>query len=538
MFKIVFIDDEAITLRLLTAVLDWESYGIEIAGCAEDGYAGLELCRRVKPDIVIMDIRMPKMSGVDLSEMIRKTNQTVKLIFLSAYAEFEYAQSAITNKVSGYLLKPVDEEKLEELIRKVVSEIESERQIRSQSESYLNSQSIRSIRLGYQAYLKAGIEETGTGYAGKRRASSKKAGTDMAEEGFTAGEGNFTGSEWSEFLPGFSGVMCIRFFCPADREELHLPESSVTEALDRSFPAEYICIYMNSYESFLLIRESVRPEQVSAALAAAGLMHRAGAAAFSKEGLYVSMQNAGKAADRSLYEKNTVIYDFHEMKKGVLSEVSFFAWQAAVLELTELGDASALIRRIEKLIDDALAGTADPEELYAALQDIFIWIRHAVVQNYSESELSKKVLRHADVLRLRACLTEDALKTYIRQELISAAEEIRRKIDETDSSSVVRRAKAYVEKHYGEQTFSLQGAADNVGMSKNHFSRVFHMETGMKFWDYVTEVRIRHARQLLTDPMLSIAEISSRVGYETESHFNRKFKEIQGITPGRYRREY
>ena len=114
MYKIVFIDDEAITLKLLEALLDWNSYGIEVAGTAGDGYAGLELCRRVKPDIVIMDIKMPHMTGVDLSEMLRKSNQTVKLIFLSAYAEFEYAQSAISNKVSGYLLKPVSRDALQE----------------------------------------------------------------------------------------------------------------------------------------------------------------------------------------------------------------------------------------------------------------------------------------------------------------------------------------------------------------------------------------------------------------------------------------
>ena len=115
---------------------------------------------------------------------------------------------------------------------------------------------------------------------------------------------------------------------------------------------------------------------------------------------------------------------------------------------------------------------------------------------------------------------------------------ILQEIEQTDASAVVRKARAYVAQHYGRQDFSLQETADYIGMSKNHFSRVFHNESGMKFWDYVTEIRIRRAKQLLTNPQLPIADISRSVGYETESHFNRKFKQLEGVTPGKYRKEF
>ena len=126
MYKIIFVDDEAITLQLLKCVLDWEELGITIAGTASDGREALDLCRSVCPDIMIADIQMPGMTGVMLSEMIRKSNRDMKIIFLSAYAEFEYAQSAIANKVSGYLLKPLDEDALEMLIRKITAELDQE----------------------------------------------------------------------------------------------------------------------------------------------------------------------------------------------------------------------------------------------------------------------------------------------------------------------------------------------------------------------------------------------------------------------------
>ena len=152
MYKIVFVDDEAITLQLLTCVLDWEELGITVAGTASDGREAYELFRNVKPDIIIADIKMPGMNGVQLSEMIRKSDRNVKIIFLSAYAEFEYAQGAIANRVSGYLLKPLDEEELAALIRKVVTELDAETSVHRHAAAARNDNLSRRVRKAYLAW--------------------------------------------------------------------------------------------------------------------------------------------------------------------------------------------------------------------------------------------------------------------------------------------------------------------------------------------------------------------------------------------------
>lgn len=105
MLKVVFIDDENVTLKLLSRIIDWESEGFTASGTASDGLEGLELCERVRPDVIIVDIRMPRMDGLSFIRELRGKEINTKLIILSAHDEFEYAQKAIPLGVSAYLLK-------------------------------------------------------------------------------------------------------------------------------------------------------------------------------------------------------------------------------------------------------------------------------------------------------------------------------------------------------------------------------------------------------------------------------------------------
>lgn len=127
MLKVILIDDEISTLRLLPRAIDWAALNLEICGTASDGEEGLRLFHRCAPDIIIVDIKMPRMDGLAFSRAVRESGHSVKIILLSAYAEFEFAQGALHLKISDYLLKPLDEEKLQEVLRRAIGEIEAER---------------------------------------------------------------------------------------------------------------------------------------------------------------------------------------------------------------------------------------------------------------------------------------------------------------------------------------------------------------------------------------------------------------------------
>lgn len=126
MLELVMADDEILTLQMLEKIVDWEQYGIAIAGTASDGRLALELIRERRPQLLITDICMPELDGLELIEAVRSEMPSLKIILLSAHGEFEYAQRAIECGVFGYLLKPLDDEKLRTLVGRAVEQIRNE----------------------------------------------------------------------------------------------------------------------------------------------------------------------------------------------------------------------------------------------------------------------------------------------------------------------------------------------------------------------------------------------------------------------------
>ena len=122
MLRILIVEDEEIIRRGLISVIDWAGMGCRVVGDASDGLAGLELLRAERPDVVLTDIRMPRMDGIAMAEHARAEGILPQLVFLTSYAEFDYAKKAIALQAADYLLKPVDEAELAALMRRIAAD--------------------------------------------------------------------------------------------------------------------------------------------------------------------------------------------------------------------------------------------------------------------------------------------------------------------------------------------------------------------------------------------------------------------------------
>lgn len=122
MLKLLIVDDEYYTCEGIKRAINWEKYNVEIAGVASDGRAAIEIVENSHIDIIITDIKMRGMNGLDMSETLRKNGYTGQIIIMSGYQYFEYAQRAIESNVKRYLVKPIDFEELEEVIRQISEE--------------------------------------------------------------------------------------------------------------------------------------------------------------------------------------------------------------------------------------------------------------------------------------------------------------------------------------------------------------------------------------------------------------------------------
>ena len=127
MVKLVVADDEERVCRLIVALGNWEELGIKVVGTAANGIQALELIRKEKTDILITDIRMPGLNGLELIEKVREISPDIKIMIISGYANFEYAQNALKQGVSDYLLKPINKDALNESLTKMVNQIETAR---------------------------------------------------------------------------------------------------------------------------------------------------------------------------------------------------------------------------------------------------------------------------------------------------------------------------------------------------------------------------------------------------------------------------
>ena len=121
-FKAVLVDDEENVRYLLADLLESFHLGIEVTGQAGDGEEALKLCRSLKPDLVISDIKMPGLDGIHMLEAVKKISPEIICVFVSAYTDFEYAKAAIANGARGYILKPVEPEEMYQLLKTVKAE--------------------------------------------------------------------------------------------------------------------------------------------------------------------------------------------------------------------------------------------------------------------------------------------------------------------------------------------------------------------------------------------------------------------------------
>ena len=129
MLKMIIIEDEKLEREGLVDFFDWNDMGVQIIGTACDGIEGMELAEHTKPDIIITDIKMPGMNGLDMSKKIKEILPETKIIILTGYGDFKFAKQAIGISVSAYILKPIEEEELISTVKSIVMECKKNKNI-------------------------------------------------------------------------------------------------------------------------------------------------------------------------------------------------------------------------------------------------------------------------------------------------------------------------------------------------------------------------------------------------------------------------
>ena len=533
MVKIFLAEDEKIVREGIKNGIPWERYGFEFAGEAPDGELAYPLILKSKPDILLTDIRMPFMDGLELAELVKKQLPGIRIMFFSGYDDFEYAKRAIKIGAADYLLKPVSSSQLLEALERLSEVIIQERNEKGYKLEFLKQQEERkrmerdrlfdtivSGKLGLQEILLKGQEHSLSLSApvynlvlfqprmvhGQESCMDQGVHFDeMIKEQF---EGRTEVVVFNRLTEGYAFLVMGN-----DQEDLEKRVALCSDRLVRlveSCPGmEYfggigapvrrlselrICFkaasrayawrYMLEYNQFLTAEAAVRLHDDSGSI--------------SLEGMDITKLG------------RDIVPNF--LKNGSVPEVKYF--------LEEYFEAcgnnfKSLIFRQYLLVDIYLAAVS------------------FVAQLGFEPEQVLKEFGDAETIRPWVGSAEAAVK-YAR-EILTKAVTLRTTCSQKKYRLVLDKARDYIENHYQDEDISLYIVSSTVNISPNHFSTIFSQEMGITFVEYLTKVRMEAAKELLLKTDLRASEIGYQVGYKDPHYFSYIFKKTHGITPKAFR---
>jgi len=483
MWKAVVCDDEYIVLEALSIMIDWEGLGIRLAGTAEDGLSALELIRRVKPDIVLTDIRMPGLDGLQLIETVLSEAPDTHCIVFSGFNEFEYVKRAIRLGVADYVEKPITEEAIGRALGKVLGRIERESAIRSME---------RKLQDTDEALLEKAVWELLL--FGKE-----------AEQA------------WREqFGPEGDRVAGVTVLAAA--EPFRLPEHPAWRAIHLRDDKHHLAVMFHYMDLPSAHWDSLVDELDDAGLAVGiSLTH-------PPEEAHASWREAVQAhkAAKLLGIRGAV--RFGELGSGSDNPYQLSALEEAILLALRAGSRTMVAEEADRFLREIRDSKPDPDAVENEMLKI-IYAAEEAVGEYRDPSGNP----HIEIAEAAA---EGRLSEWFRERLERLAEQAAASRDR-DKHSAIEKAKEYVVQNAFREV-SLQETASFVGLHPAYLSVLFKETTGETFIQYLTRNRVELAKSLLRKGM-KISEVSDRVGYMNPRHFGEVFKRHTGMTPGQYR---
>lgn len=524
--RILIADDEILICNLLARIIRFEELNLELVGVAHDGESLLRMIIENQPDIVVTDIYMPKLDGLEVVRRIRQSGQKCAFLIVSGYRQFEYAYNALKYDVLDFILKPIDEEEINRTLKKVAADI------RQSNEPSVggNTEALRryfiSTVLGSTSLDGADIESVNRDYLtrfkpGLFRALVFKLDYD---NDFNLVPENMSTiyDKMEELVDKRFGGLCNDILFERRFDGLHVT-MNYPEHCERKIISNLAEIYTDAVDTTSLF----------------GGMQITVCSSTSKNSLAEASQARAEACTaawtRRFVNNNGVIY----YKKTEAELIEPFCTKFLDLE-------SRIKKACETLNADAFSSCLD--EFFAFPIDIlshersrrfcsnlindFFEMHQKVICSFGDPEALKKDLLHTVHRMTSAHKYRNALKT----QFLKLFGEIENYADKQNKRPI-RMAIQHVEQNY-DKKIDLNSVSEYTKLSPVYFSHLFKKETGENFTDYLNGYRIKMAKQLLKNSDLSVKEISAKVGFQDPQYFSKLFKKTAGLKPIEYRKFY
>ncbi|WP_239616229.1 response regulator [Cohnella mopanensis] len=522
MYKAVLVDDENYDLEGLRQLIPWNELGIEVVCSENRSLAALSYIDQHPIDILVTDIKMPVLTGLELSRKALDRNPNLKTIFISGYQDFEYAKEALNLKADGYLLKPVDDDEIVELLRKVVTEIEATR--KKDDEQSRFTESFAFVKNDFLQHLLEGrINQDALPAFLARYPLDVPVGQAIA------------------VVIELDDVLWKNKQAPdAGQSELQIAARTITEYIDNHRLGSWFAISPSQF-AFVYSKEPSQIEETLEELHAF-VSDRTGFTLTSSygepvefpEGIARSYVQAKELIGNKMFiGKNRVI----PPRLARLRIVKDAKDLNAILDEMFIGVANYELVKICDCMDDLFDNVRSfehPVKVYSFSIHIASKLEaYLNTVNETYESLLGWGFEHLDVIRQFE--TVEDIKSWLRKTLFEISERLFVK-KQSKSRRLIEPIERFIQDHLAEE-ITLREIANKFSYSANHMGFLFKEQTGESFNEYLVRNRMEKARILLQVPTLKIYEVADHVGYKSLAYFSRLFKEHYGITPGDYRKQ-
>lgn len=533
MFRLFIVDDNKYERNGIRASIDWEQLGIEVAGTFSNGFEAIDKIDELRPDIIITDIAMPRMNGIEMSEHIRHNYPNIKIIFISCHSDFDFARSAIGLGVYGYVLKPIISDELLQEVKKVLNEFNLE-ELQKKEKAGMLKQIEEMLPMVQEQFLK----ELLLGNYHNHEAILERV----------------------EFLKiDIPKNSCVHVVAIQMNREDENPES-------RSVLDSYLISYSikNIITTFAADTRRIIPIQIGSSEFVAILFD----AMEEREKLIDTAVNINNEISRRLDINTTMGISKNSNEIKDIPMLYKQAYKAVNTRFYSGSNPIILFEEVEDFIDNPFEEIPNLEEVYQDVKSLISFGADQEIQDFIDKYLNTEKFRPNEtyikgftylVVNITGIILMESEQSFkdifgddmliwkklsrfdtiidVRQWIYNIFKTIKEHLAErntTKNVKLVEVIKEMIKSNYQEQ-ITIEDISKSVYLSGRHANSLFKKETGKTIFDYVIEYRIDVAKKLLKEPESKVAAVAESVGYTNTSYFCLAFKKNVGMTPAEYK---
>ncbi len=521
MYKLLIVDDESIEREAIRYIVSKSDLAIDTVEEAKDGYHALSQAADVDPDIVLLDIRMPGLDGLEVGRILRKQKPTIKIIYMTAFDSFDYAKEAIKIGVEEFIVKPAPIDKTIEILATCIQKLDEDERLKRQQENlevkliqisgYLESEFVNSVVNGE-------IDEQQAGDYLNFMLSEFKEGFGVVIE---------IGDDYSHGSLLHRNMVKKRF---VEKLTILLKEN-VKFLMNQVKNTIYILVFGYDSDKKKTIVRTIEDEidlvteEINEQLAIP-IFYGFGKPCSQISSMWKSFARA-KAASRDMMMEKA------ENDEELTTPLSGMDYKEHELCISIFKGEEAEMKRIaDEILDNIVYANNDINAIRLKLYEFVI-----LLNRYLNKESQQKhAVPNYIFDDLKDIESRGEARNYIHRYLVGILEEIDEQKD-SKTTNVLDHAIEYIESNY-QQGITLEDVAFEIGFSTYYFGKMFKKTYKTSFTDYLTDVRIRKAKELLRNPGITVKDITYEVGYMDPNYFTRVFKKHEGVTPTEYRNQF